>query len=388
MSNTNHKTTINNNDGGNNTPPTKGLDGIVEGTPGDDTIDAGYTGDPEGDMVDNSDNIFSSDPDDSEDDIIKAFDGNDWVRAGEGDDIIYAGDGNDTIIGGAGADTIHGGDGRDVIIGSNPGDKVDGGSGPKGVGADGMPKDCDTLDLSKSAPPGGSLKVFYTSPDQEDGYVKYFDDKGSLVGSSKFEDIEKIIVPCFTPGTTIATPTGERLIDDLHEGDRVITRDNGQQKIRWIGSVELTGHRLARSPHLRPILIQAGSLGDNLPEQDILVSPQHRVLLTSEKAQLYFEEREVLVAAKHLTHLDGIDEVGTLGVTYIHFMFDQHEVVLSNGAWTESFQPGVQTMDGLGEKPRSEIYELFPELETTEGLLDYAAARRSLKMHEARLLSR
>ncbi|MEQ8987047.1 MAG: Hint domain-containing protein [Marinovum algicola] len=110
--------------------------------------------------------------------------------------------------------------------------------------------------------------------------------------------------------------------------------------------------------------------------------------MSGEKAQLFFEEREVLAAAKHLTDLDGVDEVGTLGVTYIHFMFDQHEVVLSNGVWTESFQPGDQTMDSMGAKPKAEIYELFPELQTAEGLQDYAAARRSLKKHEAKLLVR
>ena len=160
------------------------------------------------------------------------------------------------------------------------------------------------------------------------------------------------------------------------------------QEIRWIGTTELTGHKLARAPHLRPILIQAGSLGPNLPEQDILVSPQHRILMSGEKAQLFFEEREVLAAAKHLTDLDGVDEVGTLGVTYIHFMFDQHEVVLSNGVWTESFQPGDQTMDSMGAGAKAEIFELFPELQTAEGLQDYAAARRSLKKHEAKLLVR
>jgi hypothetical protein len=67
-------------------------------------------------------------------------------------------------------------------------------------------------------------------------------------------------------------------------------------------------------------------------------------------------------------------------------MFDQHEVVLSNGAWTESFQPGEQVLDGMGTEQRDEIFELFPELREAEGLSAYQAARRSLKKHEARLL--
>lgn len=378
-------------------------DDSILGGHGSDTI-LGYDGD---DYIDagaqTSGMLFSNEPDatdpvpENDRDFVDGEAGNDTIFGGDDDDTLIGGTGDDLIDGGIdedlleggeGVDTVLGGDGRDTIIGSNVGDSVDGGDGPAGDGEDGLPNDYDTLDLTDAAPPGGSISVTYTSPDNEDGFVEYFDDTGALLGTSTFEDIENVIVPCFTPGTTIATPMGERLIEDLREGDRVITRDNGLQEVRWIGQSELTGHKLARAPHLRPILIQAGSLGDNLPEQDILVSPQHRILLTSEKAQLYFEEREVLVAAKHLTHLDGIDEVGTLGVTYIHFMFDQHEVVLSNGAWTESFQPGDVTMQGMGDKQKSEIYELFPELETAEGLQDYSAARRSLKKHEAKLLVR
>ncbi|TNF21131.1 MAG: type I secretion protein [Rhodobacteraceae bacterium] len=387
-------------------------DDWVEGGEGDDSILGGHGsdtiyGDGGDDYIDagaeSSGLLYSNEPDatdpvpENDTDYVEGGDGNDTILGGDDDDTLLGGAGDDVIDGGIdedlleggeGADTVLGGDGRDTIIGSNVGDSVDGGDGPGGDAEDGMPNDYDTLDLTNSAPPGGSISVTYTSPDNEDGFVEYFDDTGALLGTSTFEDIENVIVPCFTPGTTIATPMGERLIEDLREGDRVITRDNGLQEVRWIGQSDLTGHQLARAPHLRPILIQAGSLGDNLPEQDILVSPQHRILLTSEKAQLYFEEREVLVAAKHLTHLDGVDEVGTLGVTYIHFMFDQHEVVLSNGAWTESFQPGDVTMQGMGDRQKSEIYELFPELETAEGLQDYSAARRSLKKHEAKLLVR
>ncbi len=67
-------------------------------------------------------------------------------------------------------------------------------------------------------------------------------------------------------------------------------------------------------------------------------------------------------------------------------MFDQHEVVLSNGSWSESFQPGEQVMDGMGLEQRDEIYTLFPELREEAGLDSYQAARRALKKHEAKLL--
>lgn len=118
----------------------------------------------------------------------------------------------------------------------------------------------------------------------------------------------------------------------------------------------------------------------------MMVSPNHRVLVANDKTALYFEDREVLVAAKHLTGLRGVDQVQTTVVTYIHFMFDQHEVVLSDGAWTESFQPGDQSLRGLDNGQRNEIFELFPDLKSAQGRAGYSSARRSLKRHEAKIL--
>ncbi len=331
-------------------------------------------------------------------------DGDDELHGGDGDDTIYGGGGNDTIDGGAGSDIMVGGAGDDTILGGNStvgdaGDLMSGNTGDDtftdvgeddvvvgGEDADGL--DNDTLDLRGAAEavnPGGSLTVDYDATDPEAGTVRFFDDTGLETGTMRFSEIETVVV-CFTPGTLIATPKGERKVEDLAVGDRVITRDNGIQEIRWLGHKTVSGQDLAQAEHLRPVLIREGALGNGLPERDMMVSPNHRVLVANEKTSLYFEDREVLVAAKHLTGLDGVDIVDVSEVTYIHFMFDQHEVVLSDGAWTESFQPGDHSLAGIGSEQRDEILELFPELKTREGLEGYHAARRSLKRHEAQLL--
>ena len=93
------------------------------------------------------------------------------------------------------------------------------------------------------------------------------------------------------------------------------------------------------------------------------------------------------MAAKHLTDMEGIDVVDVSHTTYIHIMFDQHEVILSDGTWTESFQPGDMSLASVGDASREEILELFPELATREGIEAYAAARKSLKKHEAKLIT-
>lgn len=188
------------------------------------------------------------------------------------------------------------------------------------------------------------------------------------------------VCPCFTPGTMLATPHGEKPIEDLVVGDRIITRDNGLQDIRWIGRRGLTRVELLANPHLKPVLIRAGSLGDSLPDRDMLVSPNHRMLVANDKTALYFEEHEVLVSAKHLIDQKGVKQVETLGTQYLHLMFDRHEVVLANGAWSESFQPGDRSLGGMGNAQRNEISELFPDLKAQ------VPARRTLTAQDATLL--
>lgn len=188
---------------------------------------------------------------------------------------------------------------------------------------------------------------------------------------------------CFAQNTMIATITGERAVQALRMGDKIITRDNGLQEIAWIGHKTID---LKAAPALRPILIKAGSLGHNQPEQDILVSPNHRMLVANDVTSLLFEERETLVAAKHLVGKSGIEIAAPASVTYYHILFENHEVVLGNGAWSESFQPGDYSMTTLNSEQRDEIFSLFPELKDQDALQDFAAARRSLNKKEAALL--
>ncbi|TDK47424.1 Hint domain-containing protein [Antarcticimicrobium luteum] len=368
----------------------------IDGGEGNDTIyggldpsfpdvpnipDDGSAGDPDPETTNGMDVIHGGAGDDTiygqdDDDTIYGDDGNDVIDGGIDDDYIDGGAGNDTLIGGQGVDTVFGGDGRDDFRGSyEGGDSVDGGSGGD---------DFDTLYM------GGQRYVITSETDDADGNstsgtMDLLDSTGSVTGSMTFKEIEKI-VPCFTPGTRIATPQGERPVEDLEVGDRVITRDNGIQEIRWIGKRRLNGLELSLADHLQPVMIRKGALGKGLPERDMMVSPQHRVLIANDRTALYFEEREVLVAAKHLIGTDGIERVDLSSVTYIHFMFDQHEVVLSDGAWTESFQPGDLTLEGMDSAQRAELLDLFPELTSEQGFRGYQSARRSLKRHEAALL--
>ena len=102
------------------------------------------------------------------------------------------------------------------------------------------------------------------------------------------------------------------------------------------------------------------------------------------RAEMFFGEAEVLVAATHLTALPGVEQVLTRGISYIHLLFDRHEIICADGCWTESFQPAMRMLDGMEQAQRDEIAELFPELALED--VSFPAARLSLKAHEARVL--
>ncbi|QJD18283.1 Hint domain-containing protein [Paracoccus sanguinis] len=165
---------------------------------------------------------------------------------------------------------------------------------------------------------------------------------------------------CFVAGTLIRTPAGDVTVETLEVGDLVMTRDNGAQPVRWIDS---TRRALRAGSRLAPVRIRAGALGDNLPEADLLVSPQHRMLVRSAIAQRMFGTDEVLVAAKQLLQIDGIDIADDLDeVVYVHFIFDRHEIVYANGAESESLYTGPEALKTLRPQAREEILALFPEL--------------------------
>ncbi len=364
----------------------------IDGGEGDDYINAGRNSDTVYGGTGNdtilgengADKLYGGDGDDwidggTGDDTLDGGDGDDMIIGATGDDVMTGGAGNDTIDGGNGGDdSMSGGDGRDTFLNANAGDTIDGGTGGD---------DFDTLDLTGAGKYEYVSRTVDADGDSTSGTIRFLNADGTSKGTLDFYEIESII-PCFTPGTLIATPKGERRVEDLQVGDRVITRDNGIQEIRWVGQKSMSGAEFERAAHLKPVLIQKGALGGGLPERDMMVSPNHRVLVANDKTALYFEEREVLVAAKHLTGLEGVDIVDVSETTYIHVMFDQHEVILSDGAWTESFQPGDMTLAGIGNAQRNELFELFPELKTREGVDAYTSARRSLKKHEAVLLTK
>jgi hypothetical protein len=193
-------------------------------------------------------------------------------------------------------------------------------------------------------------------------------------------------VICFTPGTRISTPDGPREVETLRPGDEVLTRDNGPQEIQWTGSRRMSGARLFVMPGLRPIRFLPGALGIERPDQELLVSPEHRLLIKGRTAQALFNTSEVLVAARDLVNDDTIQVDKNLReVTYVHLLLPSHQVIWANGVETESFHPASADLTSLSEMDRKRLLAHAPELESDPNLYG-AFARRILSKSESAIL--
>ncbi|WP_319824744.1 Hint domain-containing protein [Thalassovita sp.] len=193
-------------------------------------------------------------------------------------------------------------------------------------------------------------------------------------------------VICFTPGTRIETPDGLRRVEELREGDRVQTRDSGAQEIQWVGRRRMTGARLYTMPYLRPIRIRSGAFGTGRPDEELLVSPDHRILLKGAPARALFNTPEVLVAARDLVNGHSVNvDIGLKEVTYVHLLLPCHHVIRANGVDTESFHPASAHFDALEESDRRRLQAARPDVADNPAEYgDYA--RRTLSRSEAAIL--
>jgi len=168
---------------------------------------------------------------------------------------------------------------------------------------------------------------------------------------------------CFAAGTLVQTDAGKVAVEALAVGDLVMTLDHGLQPVRWIGDRSVSADELDKNPHLRPIRIKAGAFATDVPQRDLLVSPQHRMFVRSRIAARMFDEAEVLVHARHLLDLPKVEvahDVRT--VTYVHAMCDDHEIILAEGAFAETLYTGAEAMKAMSADARREIEQIFGEL--------------------------
>lgn len=238
------------------------------------------------------------------------------------------------------------------------------------------------IDVPNSAP----LAMFVDELPPRDVDLWVVDRSGSLTAPAVDEAPKPGGIICFTDTTFIGTPDGFKRVSDLRPGDMVQTRDNGAKPILWVGQRRISGARLHVMPQMRPIRIKNNAFGAQSPGGDLLVSPQHRMVVKGQVALDLFNTDEVLVAAKDLVNGRSIyHESRIREVNYYHILMEQHEILWANGILSESFHPANMNLTTLAEDQRMAMYELYPDLEWNPE--SYGGdARRSLSTPEVEIL--
>lgn len=290
------------------------------------------------------------------------------IYGGVNNDLLFGGGGNDFILGGEGADTIDGGEGNDTLSGGADADWFSGNglAGGSGVISDFESTGGDVIDLSSYFTTLN--QVVTASTELEDGSILI-----ALPGAMGGGTVQVLNVTldalteqnlnvgavCFTEGTMIQTLAGEQEIGTLKPGDLILTREGIVKPLRAIHRRRINLSEAMSSPNIWPVKIRADALGPNIPHRDMMVSPQHRILVNS-KVALRVAGAPALIAAKKLVGLHGITQPApTEDVVYIHLVFGQHEVIRANGCWSESFYPGKQALMTLPKVLANEYLEIF-----------------------------
>lgn len=345
----------------------------------------------------------------ADNDVLSGQDGDDALNAGAGDDTIDGGAGDDFILGQSGDDSITGGAGNDTIRGGIGNDTITTGTGDDLVvfeqnAANDTVTDFDISDTDNNGNSNDQLDVSALR-DLDGNPVNIWDvvvsDDGSGNAVLSFPEGETLTlqgitpaqmtgpqmvaagIPCYAPGTLIETPDGPRPVEELQIGDLVNTLDHGPQPIRWVRRGD---HPLdAVDADGKPVLIAAGALGKGLPTQDLIVSPQHRMLVGGRGQLDDWFKTESLAPAKSLTTLQGIRHIkGKQKITWIHFACDRHEVVTANGCLSESLLLGPMVVNGLTNRERCALVAIYGTAPMQGAALNGPAARACLKVGDVR----
>ncbi|MHA6264458.1 Hint domain-containing protein [Arenibacterium sp. CAU 1754] len=192
---------------------------------------------------------------------------------------------------------------------------------------------------------------------------------------------------CFVKGTAFETPDGPKLVDALSPGDLVNTLDRGPKRVKWVYSVTWSAEIVGAQPNLAPVLIRKGALGNGLPWRDLRVSQQHRILVASAISQRMFGCVEVLLAAKHLAALPGVEiDCREKPVTYYHVMLDRHEVLIADGIPAESLYLGAEAMKAIPPKGLRQIEVMLGKTIEQLGQTAQIRARPFAESRRARTL--
>ena len=144
----------------------------------------------------------------------------------------------------------------------------------------------------------------------------------------------------------------QRAIETLAIGDRVLTRDDGPQPLRWIGRTTTRA-----VGEMAPILITKGALNNSA---DLLVSPEHRLFIYQRSDALGAGRAEVLVRARHLVNETTVLRREGGFIDYFQLLFDSHQIIYAEGIAAETMLVDTRTRAALPPELAEKLAQSLP----------------------------
>jgi hypothetical protein len=177
----------------------------------------------------------------------------------------------------------------------------------------------------------------------------------------------------------VRTPCGARHVANLRPGDLVVTRDRGLRPVRVVWSRTVTEADMAADPSLAPVCLRPRAIGPMMPQRDLLVGGDHRLLIPGYRLADRPDTAAALIPAREIAGTSDAAFVDRARgeMTYWNLVFDAHEIFTANGLAVESFHITEETLPMVPPAARARIGEVLP------GLLGQAEAHRPLGYPEA-----
>lgn len=169
------------------------------------------------------------------------------------------------------------------------------------------------------------------------------------------------ITSCLAVGLTgsasLRTPCGGRRAENIRKGDLIVTRDNGLQAVRMVWTRRVTAAEIAADPSLAPVRLKPRSIGPMMPQRDLMVAPDHKVLVPGYRLADMPDTASYLIRARDVAEASdkAFQDRGTGDVTYYNIVFDTHQVFCADGLPVESYAPTDETVGALDAATRADL---------------------------------
>jgi hypothetical protein len=199
---------------------------------------------------------------------------------------------------------------------------------------------------------GQTYPVFSTSSFV---YVIGAEVSGSYPDTSTFITTTAPFTVCFAEGALISTPLGERAVETLAIGEHVCCADGREVPVKWVGR-QIVSTRFGPAERLMPVRFAAGSLGNGLPHTDLTVTADHGMLVEG-----VICHAGALVNGTTITRVP-LSEMGETYTVY-HIETEAHEIIIANGAPSETFIDNVSRRGFDNYAEFEALYGDVPEME-------------------------